>query len=95
MSNGKIMRGRVVFFPRNEGGRDHMPTSDYRPHFSTKPGETLGVRITEISQSSKLGEPIEVSFELIYPNVDYSSLTRGSTFRIMEGSKIVGSGLVI
>lgn len=89
---GKILRAQVVFFTENEGGRNHMPSSGYRPHFSTKPGEMLGVRIIEISPSSKFGEPTEISFELVYPLVDYSSLTSGSKFKILEGKTVVGSG---
>jgi hypothetical protein len=89
----RVLEAEVVFYRPEQGGRTHVPTSDYRPHFSTKPDEMLGVRVLSFSDSL-LGKPLKIAFELIYDGVDYSALAPGTEFKILEGPRVVGSGVV-
>jgi translation elongation factor EF-Tu-like GTPase len=41
------------------------------------------------------GETAEVGVELIYPAVDYSALRKGAKFRVIEGERSVGDGVVL
>lgn len=56
----------------------------------------LGVCFLATDHVCKLGNPVEVTMELMYhPHVDYSEVLSGSTFTIREGGKIVGFGTVL
>lgn len=54
----------------------------------------LGVRLTKLKNFPEFGLPIQVCFEHIYPDVDYSSFDVGSNFEILEGPRVVGKGTV-
>jgi translation elongation factor EF-Tu-like GTPase len=57
----------------------------------------LGVVVTNISESEQVlpGTTRTISFDLMYPKVDYSSLEVGSRFEIREGPRSIGYGEVI
>lgn len=61
------------------------------------PGERyLGVAFVDGAEQPKPGRSDRYKLRLLcYPTVDYSDLTPGTTFTVREGSRIVGSGIVI
>jgi translation elongation factor EF-Tu-like GTPase len=80
-----------------DGGRPCGFWTNYRPHLVPKGTEDyLGVSVTGISESEAVlpGTTRRVSFELIYPDVDYGGLCSGASFEIREGQRVVGDGVV-
>ena len=55
----------------------------------------LGVCVWSGPAELHPGEEAELEVALPYPPGTYSELSPGATFTIREGSKIVGSGLVL
>lgn len=96
MTSKRILSAEVLFFLPEEGGRQTFPGTgeEYRPHLSTKPKEKLGVRFIKVLPDSKLGARTTIEFETIYDGVDYSSLVTGASFKILEGTKVVGMGTI-
>ncbi|WP_374758293.1 hypothetical protein, partial [Leifsonia sp. LS1] len=82
--------------PPAEGGR-HSPISlngTYRPHIKANTGPYLGVVIrSETAATLNPGEKAPVLLDLPY-DIDYSALTSGTTFTILEGPHTVGSGKI-
>jgi hypothetical protein len=94
----EVIAAEVVFYAPEEGGRDHpldLSRGEYTPHLSVEENsEYLGVRFLPSRGVFETGEPLYVKAELIYPNVDYSALTPGAHFKILEGPNTVGQGRV-
>lgn len=90
----KTIKVKVKFYI---GKRSSFPSLNYgyRPHFVIS-GDTkmLGVEFLEsdLAEFNKFGEAI---VKLLYDNIDYSKLTTGVNFNIVEGSHIVGEGNVL
>lgn len=94
---GEMIAAEVVFYGPNDGGRQHpldLSRGEYTPHLSTEDQERLGVRFLPSRGVFETGEPLQIEAELLYPNVDYSALTPGSKFKILEGTNTVGEGRV-
>ena len=89
----------VQFVDVNVGGRA-WPTyliNRYRPHFRVGDGEYLGVAFCgdDSSEPIRAGACMSAEVAFVYaPNVDYAALIAGSQFRILEGERIVGIGVV-
>lgn len=89
----KTLKVKVKFFIDK---RNSFPSLNYgyRPHFVIN-GDTemLGVEFLEsdLKEFDKFGE---AKVKLFYDNVDYSKLSKGVTFNIVEGSSVVGEGKV-
>lgn len=91
----------ITFFPLEEGGRAAPPQPPFSIDRSYRPdivvdGEStyLGVRFVGGSKTTP-GEPGRFSFVETYPDLDYSTLHCGVKFTIREGSKIVGTGVIL
>jgi hypothetical protein len=54
----------------------------------------LGVRFVSGPAHAILGEDLDCVVELLYPGVDYSAMQVGSGVLVVEGRRIVGSGVV-
>lgn len=78
-----------------DGGR-HAPFTDgYAPHLVVADTtDWLGVRARNTDPIYP-GESAEVPFELMYfGEVDYSGLKTGARVSMMEGTRVVGDGVV-
>ena len=91
---------KVIFFSSK---RENFPTlnsnletsNSYRPHLLVEGNEEyLGIEFyrSQLKSFDKYGT---ASIRLLYDGVDYSSLTPGTKFKIIEGANIVGEGEVI
>lgn len=74
-----------------------LRTGTYRPHFRVSGGEYLGVALCNGPVDAVApGESACADAVLIYePEVDYSALTPGAEFDVLEGRQVVGSGEVL
>ena len=90
---------RLRLAPTSDGGRSTpiRPSSgDYRPHVRVAGGELLGIRMVEGPAILSPGEEAEVVFEPMYlDRVDYSPLSTGVQFELMEGKTVIGLGTVV
>ena len=80
-----------------DGGRPCGFWTNYRPHLvPNRTEDYLGVSVTGVPQSEAVlpGTTRLVSFELMYPGVDYGRLCVGASFEIREGQRVVGEGVV-
>lgn len=91
------IRARIKMKAERDGGRPGPFNEGYSPHFVVEgKKEWLGVRAVQCPDFVYPEEEREVAFELIYtPQLDYRDLTVGARFAIVEGTKIVGIGVVI
>ncbi len=88
----------VKFLGLKEGGRDRLPTlKGYPPHLVVPPDPArLGVLFTDGPDCLKPGEEASAYILCLYePEVSYASLTAGARFEILEGSHVVGQGVVL
>lgn len=80
-----------------DGGRPCGFWTNYRPHLVPNGTEDyLGVSVIGVPESEAVlpGTVRRVSFELMYPGVDYGGLCVGASFEIREGQRMVGEGVV-
>jgi translation elongation factor EF-Tu-like GTPase len=90
----------VQFVDAKVGGRQG-PTflvKAYRPHFRVGDGDYLGVAFSGENSSEPIQPGTCVSAEVAFvyaPGVDYSALSAGVQFRMLEGTRTVGVGVVI
>lgn len=90
----------VCFLSADEGGRLNPLTDGgvgYPPHLRVKDGEMLGVTFL-----GGTGKPIMPSVRTVvivrltyWPQVSYVALKEGEKFDILEGSRVVGDGVVV
>ena len=83
-----------------EGGRREPVLLDrgtYRPHFVVSGGEYLGIAVTQgPPEPVQPGGTALVTVAFIYePAINYSILTKGTSFDVMEGSRVVASGRIL
>jgi len=84
----------VTFFSKKRRTPPNLNNGKYCPHLVIK-GDTEYLGVTFID-----GEEVVFDKEIIasalplYEGVDYSGLTEGTKFMIMEGGNIVGEGIV-
>ena len=84
----------VIFFSKKRKTPPNLTNSKYNPHLVIK-GDTEYLGVTFID-----GEEVVFDKEIIasalplYEEIDYSGLTEGTKFMIMEGGNIVGEGTV-
>ncbi len=79
------------------GGRHGPFNEGYCPHLViVGKKDWLGIRVVRCPEFVHLGEEKEIEFELMYsPGLDYRDLVAGVSFAIHEGSKVVGTGVVL
>ena len=91
----------VRFFSPQKGGRAVLPNfvdGQYRPHLvldADDAGTYLGVHFLAGAEGLAFDVDVLATLRLPYENVDYSGLTPGATFQIMEGRNHVGQGSVL
>ena len=86
---------KIAMLDPSQGGR-HQPClfTGYRPHFVVVPGELLGVEFIAVPDTVLPNIQVDARVRLPY-DVDYSSLSPGASFTIVEGSRRVGHGHVV
>ena len=94
----------VRFLTPEEGGSDfprHLHASSgarYMPHLRVGPeGEWLGIAFMRGPSPVSPGVEAEASVLFLYTDggVDYSPLTEGAAFDVLEGRRVIGRGRVI
>lgn len=89
----------VQFLDADVGGRKGATylVKGYRPHFRVGDGEYLGVEFSgnESSEPIRPGVCVNAEVAFVYADeIDYAALVAGSQFRVLEGARIVGIGVV-
>jgi len=96
----------LTFLTPEEGGRSaplrRLAGGTYRPHLLldgvAEPGDRDYLGVAFISGPARLpilGESLDAEFVCLYhPQVDYSALKPGVTFRLVEGTRVVAQGFV-
>ncbi|WP_065383316.1 hypothetical protein [Hyphomonas sp. ND6WE1B] len=101
MTDARVLRLCVQFYPPSQGGRTVLPDlsgGEYRPHLVLNKEvdpDFLGVQFVECADPAEFGIDLRVSVQLLYDGVDYSGLVPDSSFTIREGARAVGEGHVI
>jgi hypothetical protein len=95
----EYIEAKIQMFPTEAGGRWQPLQGDYSryyPHLRVgTEGEYLGVAFYIGPEKITPGVDALVIMRLLYPHVDYTSLTVGATFDILEGPNAVGTGTVL
>lgn len=84
----------VTFFSKKMTNLPNLNNGKYSPHIVVKGTEEhLEVNFID-GEDVIFDKPIQANALPIYETVDYSAIQAGAEFLIMEGSTIVGAGLV-
>lgn len=84
----------VTFFTEKRGTPPNLNNGKYCPHLVIKGSDQLlGVNFID-GEDIIFDKPIRANALPINEDVDYSSLQEGRSFLIVEGSTIVGEGIV-
>ena len=84
----------VTFFRKKRRTSPNLNNGEYCPHLVIKGSEQLlGVNFID-GEDVTFNEPIRANALPVNEDLDYSSLQVGTEFFILEGSTIIGEGLV-
>ena len=84
----------ITFFSKKLTNPPNLNNGKYSPHIVVKGTEEhLEVNFID-GEDVIFDKPIQANALPVYETVDYSAIQAGSEFLIMEGSTIVGAGLV-
>ena len=84
----------VTFFSKKRRTPPNLNNGKYCPYLVIKGSEQLlGVNFID-GEDVIFNRPIRANALPLYETVDYSTLQAGTEFLIMEGSTIVGEGIV-
>ena len=84
----------VTFFRKKRRTPLNLNNGKYCPHLVIKGSkQLLGVNFID-GEDVIFDKQIRANALLVYETVDYSALQAGTEFLIMEGSDVVGEGLV-
>ena len=84
----------VTFFNKKMTSPPNLNNGKYCPHLVIKgSAQQLGVNFID-GEAVIFDQPIRANALPVNEDVDYSSLQEGTEFLIMEGSVIVGEGIV-
>ena len=84
----------VTFFSKKMVNSPNLNNGKYSPHIVVKgTEEQLGINFID-GEDVYFDQPIRANALPVNEDVDYSSLQVGTEFFIMEGSAIVGEGIV-
>ena len=84
----------VIFFNKKMMNPPNLNNGKYSPHIVIKgTEEQLGINFID-SEDVIFNQPIRANALPVNEDVDYSALQVGTEFLILEGSSIVGEGLV-
>ena len=90
------LQAEIRMLRPEEGRRPIAIQPGYRPHLRVgAAGTYLGVSLAAGPDRIEPGDSAVVTFELLYEGVDYSPLTVGARFDILEGPIVVGKGIVL
>jgi len=85
----------LSLFPTENGGRKKPVYDHYRPAFSFSSPNQLTGEITFIGQTElQPGSTANIMVKLIPSRLVSLQLKGGDPFKIMEGNKIVGTGVI-
>ena len=88
----------VRFLSHDEGGRKHPPSlPGFMPHFVVPPSnEMLGIAFIDGPVDIFPNDDSTATVRCLYePMVSYDALKVGTQFQIVEGPKLIGSGIVL
>ena len=84
----------VIFFSKKRRTPPNLNNGKYCPHLVIKgSNQQLGVIFID-GEDVIFGKQIRANALPLYETVDYSALQAGTEFLIIEGSDVVGEGLV-
>ena len=84
----------VTFFSKKKKTPPNLNNGKYCPHLVVKGSEQLlGVNFID-GEDGIFDKPIRANALPVNEDIDYSALQEGTKFLILEGSAIVGEGLV-
>jgi len=84
----------IIFFSKKMTNPPNLNNGKYNPHIVVKGTEEhLEVNFID-GEDVIFDKPIRANALLVNEDLDYSGLQEGTEFFIMEGSVIVGAGLV-
>ena len=84
----------VTFFSKKRSTPPNLNNGKYCPHLVIKGSEQLlGVNFID-GEDGIFDNPIRANALPVNEDIDYSALQAGTEFLIMEGSDVVGEGLV-
>lgn len=84
----------VTFFSKKNTNPPNLNNGKYSPHIVIKgTEEQLGINFID-GEDVIFDQPIRANALPVNEDVDYSALQVGTEFLIMEGSNVVGEGLV-
>ena len=90
-------RAELTFLTAKEGGRENPAKSGYMPqikfHLSEK--QTGGQQIFINKETVYPGDTVEADIKLLSPHFFEYQLSEKMDFEFREGSKIVGTGIII
>ena len=85
---------KVTFFSKKRGTPPNLNNGKYCPHLVIKGAERLlGVNFID-GEEVIFDKPIRANALPVNEDIDYSALQVGTEFLIMEGSAVVGEGIV-
>jgi translation elongation factor EF-Tu-like GTPase len=93
----KSIRAQIQFKATSEGGRQHPFYEGNCPHVVVEGSdEWLGVRVVHCPALVQPGDKRVLELELMYyPRLDYQGLVPGARFSMVEGAKVIGTGVVL
>ena len=84
----------VTFFSKKRGTPSNLNNGKYWPHLVIKgSAQLLGVNFID-GEDIIFDKPIRANALPVNEDIDYSALQAGTEFFIMEGSNVVGEGIV-
>ena len=84
----------VTFFSKKRGTPPNLNNGKYCPHFVIKgSNQLLGVNFID-GEDVIFDKPIRANALPVNEDIDYSDLQAGTEFLILEGSNVVGEGIV-
>jgi hypothetical protein len=98
MVKGIYVKAQITFYEHERGGRPFVPIRDgYAPYLRVEGSIVdLPVRVIGMPLNGRFGVAHQVELELMYPSkLDYGTLVEGCGFKVVEGPKIVGEGVVL
>ena len=90
-------KARVLFYSPSRGGRPYVPIRDgYAPYIRAEGlSQDLPIRVNKMPLNGKYETRYDVELELSYhPTMDYSPLVEGTAFKLIEGPKTIGEGVI-
>ncbi len=84
----------IIFFSKKMTNPPNLNNGKYSPHIVIKgTEEQLGINLID-GEDVYFDKPIRANALPVNEDVDYSSLQEGTEFLIVDGSTIVGEGIV-